>query len=211
MKYAELLARTVGEPVFTTGVLLAGAQSPSAVRIQLSRWAAAGRVVPLRRGIYMLAEPYRKVSAHPFLVANTLQPASYVSLQSALAHHGLIPEHVPVVTSITTGRPEQVDTPAGSFVYRHIKASLFGGSKYADLGNGQHAFIATPEKALLDVFYLEHGADSAGFIAELRLQHVDRLDMKALDQLTRASRSHKIARCVSLLKQAVADEYEEVV
>lgn len=210
MKYRELLIRTAGAPVFTTGLLLAGAPSPGAVRIQLARWAVAGRVVPLRRGVYTLAEPYRRMAPHPFLVANTLKPASYVSLQSALAHHGLIPEHVPVVTSVTTGRPEQVVTPVGAFAYRHIKAALFGGAHYADLGNGQQAFIATPEKALLDLFYLEAGADTAAFIAELRLQHLDRLDLITLDRISRTSNSKKLARCVHMLKHIVTDEYEEV-
>jgi hypothetical protein len=42
------------------------------------------------------------------------------SLQSALAHHGLIPEHVPVVTSVTTGRPQRRENAFGSFQYRHL-------------------------------------------------------------------------------------------
>jgi len=48
---------------------------------------------------------YYKVKPHPFVVANRMVRGSYVSCQSALAHYGLIPEHVPVVTSITTARP----------------------------------------------------------------------------------------------------------
>lgn len=63
--------------------------------------------------------PYRKTEPHPFLVANRLVRGSYVSLHSALAHHGLIPEHVPVITSLTTGRPQQRENPFGSFEYHH--------------------------------------------------------------------------------------------
>ena len=57
----------------------------------------------------MLGKPIGRVSAHPFVVANALKKASYVSLQSALSHYGMIPEYVPVTTSVTTRRPEEVE------------------------------------------------------------------------------------------------------
>ena len=52
---------------------------------------------------------------HPFLVANVLQRGSYVSQQSALAFHGIIPEHVPVVTSVGPRRPETIRNPIPRF------------------------------------------------------------------------------------------------
>lgn len=91
MKFEQLLAAVGDEPVFETGLLLAGEVDPSDVRRQLSRWVASGRLFQLRRGLYALAPPFQKVLPHPFLVANRLVGGSYVSLQSALAHHGLIP------------------------------------------------------------------------------------------------------------------------
>lgn len=51
--------------------------------------------VQLRRKLYALATPWRRVHPHPFLIANELHHPSYVSLQSALAYHGMIPEAVP--------------------------------------------------------------------------------------------------------------------
>jgi len=119
MKFEALLQIVEDEPVFETGFLLAGDVDPADVRRQLSRWVKGGRLLQLRRGLYALAPPYRKVKPHPFLVANRLVPGSYVSLQSALAYHGLIPEHVPVTTSVTTGRPQRQESPLGSFVYHH--------------------------------------------------------------------------------------------
>jgi hypothetical protein len=56
-----------------------------------------------------------------------MRKASYVSLQSALAYHGAIPEHVPMTTSVTTRRPERLQTPIGPFLYRHVKRSFFFG------------------------------------------------------------------------------------
>lgn len=84
---------------------------------------------------------------------------SYISLQSALAHYGLIPEGTPVVTSDTTTRPGAWKTPLGDFDFRRIKVELFFGYQLVDVAPGQGAFIATPKKALLDLIYLQPGGD----------------------------------------------------
>jgi predicted transcriptional regulator of viral defense system len=94
-----LQALIADEPVFSSGLLLSGRANDRSLRLQLSRWVKAGRLLQFRRGLYALAPPWRKVEPHPFLVANRLRRGTYVSLQSALAWHGVIPEHVPVVNS----------------------------------------------------------------------------------------------------------------
>jgi len=72
----------------------------------------------LRRGLYALAPPYQKVKPHPFTIANRMVRGSYVSSQSALSHYGLIPEVVPVVTSVTASRRGQWETELGNFLFR---------------------------------------------------------------------------------------------
>ena len=57
-------------------------------------------------------------------IANHMVPVSYVSLQSAPAYFGSIPEYVPVTTSVTTGRPGRWGTPLGVFDFRHIVVLL---------------------------------------------------------------------------------------
>jgi hypothetical protein len=169
LKFEELLAVVGDEPVFETGLLLAGDVDPADVRRQLSRWVARGRIHQLRRSLYALAPPYAKSQPHPFLVANRIVRGSYVSLQSALAHHGVIPEHVPVTTSVTTSRPGTWSNPVGRFSYRHLDKSLFGGCRLEPLGNDQHAFIASPAKALADLVHLVPGADAPAYLEALRL------------------------------------------
>jgi len=122
------LLKSIGnEPVFTSSLLMTEGQSRIDIQLQLSRWVKAGKIEQLRRGCYILAAPYRKVEPHPFLIAGALKKASYISLQSALSFYGLIPEYVPVVTSVTTGRPETVNTTRETFSYKHIKTSFFVG------------------------------------------------------------------------------------
>ena len=206
MKWEELLRRVADEPAFRTGFLAASGESLPSLRLQLSRWAKSGKLIQLTKGLYTLAEPYAKVSPHPFVLANAMKKASYVSLQSALGHFGMIPEHVPAVTSVTTQRPERIETPSGLFIFRHIKKSWFHGYRQLDLGPGQKAFVATPEKALLDLAYLTAGADDPDFLAELRLQNVEELNADVLDQLAQTSRSPKLRRTVGLLQRLFHQE-----
>jgi predicted transcriptional regulator of viral defense system len=210
MKWEELLKQVADEPVFRTGFLAPGTESLPALRMQLSRWVRRGKLIQLTKGLYTLAEPYAKAPPHPFVLANAMKRASYVSLQSALGYYGMIPEHVPTVTSVTTQRPENVETPLGLFAFRHIKRGWFHGYEQVHLSSGQRAFVATPEKALLDLAYLTPGADDHDYLVELRLQNMEILDFDSLRQLAAASRSPKLRRTVRLLTQLCEPQVREV-
>jgi predicted transcriptional regulator of viral defense system len=197
MEFTRLIEIVGHEPVFETALLLAGDVDPADVRRQLSRWTTAGRLYQLRRGLYALAPPFQKVKPHPYLVANRLVRASYVSLQSALAHHGLIPEAVPVTTSVTTARAGRWDTPLGAYEYRHIKGTLLFGYRLTNLGGGQQAFVATPEKALLDLVYLHPSGDALDYLRELRLQNLALLDLDQLQYQAARAESPKLRRAAA--------------
>lgn len=201
MKFASLLAVVGDQPVFETGFLLVGDVDPADLRRQLSRWVTRGHLVQLRRGLYALAPPYRKTEAHPFLVANRLVRGSYVSLQSALAHHGLIPEHVPVTTSVTTGRPQHRENPFGTFEYHHCSPTRLTGYRVEKLDGGQEALVATPAKALADLVHLVPGADSRAYLSELRLTNLEKLDPAETLQPTVADRPkiRRAFRCLAAL------------
>jgi predicted transcriptional regulator of viral defense system len=211
MKFEQLLEVVGDEPVFGTGLLLAGDVNPRDVRRQLSRWARAGWIYQLRRGLYALAPPFQKIKPHPFLVANQMVHGSYVSCQSALAHYGLIPEHVPVVISVTTARPAHRETPLGMYEFRHVKTDLLYGYRLVEVCPGQRAFVALPEKALLDLVYLQPGGDAPGYLQELRLQNLDRLDLDTLEHHAELAHSPKLQRAASRvaeLARSEALEYE---
>ncbi len=211
MKFEELIAIVGDEPVFETGLLLAGNVNPANVQRQLSRWTQAGRIYQLRRGLYALAPPFQKVKPHPFLVANCMLRPSYVSLQSALAYYGLIPEYVPVTTSITAARPGRWDTPLGRYTFRGIKTNLFRDYCLIVVTPKQRAFVAVAEKALLDLIYLQPGADSLDYLRELRLQNLERLDLDDLQHQAALAESPKLQRAathVAALAQSEITEYE---
>ncbi len=194
MKWESLLALTRKEPLFRSALLLSGKVSAAQVRLQLSRWVKSGRLVQLRRGVYTLAPPWRNLEPHPFLVANTLQRGSYVSLQSALSFHGVIPEYTPVVTAVGPGRPETVRNPLGVFQFSHLSSRLLFGYSRLEAAPGQFAFVACPEKALLDLVHLTPGADSPAYLGELRLQNTDGMNGRVLEDLAARSGKPKLIR-----------------
>ena len=211
MKFGQLLEIVADEPLFETGLLLSGDVDPADVRRQLTRWTQSGRLYQLRRGLYALAPPFQKMKPHPFVVANRLVGSSYVSCQAALAHFHLIPEFAPVVTSVSPKRPGHWDTPLGRCQFRHIKGPFLYGYQWVDLGGGQQAFVASPEKALLDLAHLQSGGDGLPYLDSLRLQNLDMLDPAELERLAKRSGSPKLLRAahnVLSLREAEALEYE---
>ncbi|NUM77645.1 hypothetical protein HUU40_25050 [candidate division KSB1 bacterium] len=209
MDFSSLIKLVGDEPVFETSLLLAGEVNPTEVQRQLSRWTKAGRLYQLRRGLYTLAPPFQKVKPHPFVIANYMMRGSYVSCQSALAHYALIPEYVPVVTSVTAGRPARWQTPFGHFEFRHLTARLLRGYRLLAVGEGQKAFVATPEKALLDLIHLHPGADSPAYLRELRLQNLERLNLDELRRLAVLAAKPKLQRAAEFVAQLAAGETQE--
>ena len=206
MKWQDLLSIIGSEPVFSSSFLMAGNRSRVDIQLQLSRWVKAGKLHKLKRGLYILAEPYRKISPHPFLIANRIKNASYVSLQSALAWYNLIPEYVPVVTSVTTARTDTFHNSEGSFIYRHIKKSMFTGYRSKELIDGQFVFLALPEKALLDLIYFTPHSESLEYLRELRLQNMDMINTNLLMDLSIESGSSKLKLAANRLIRLIHEE-----
>lgn len=179
MKWEEFIKLTRNLPVIDAEILLAGMPNPKPAKVQISRWQKAGKLIQLKRGLYLLGEAYHKIEAYEPYIAATLKKPSYISLEKALEYHNLIPEAVPVYTSITTKRQGKFNTKTGVFDYRHIKNSLFWGYKSITTNN-QTGFIASAEKALLDLFYLRKPKVSLEYLQELRLQNVKQLDINKL-------------------------------
>jgi predicted transcriptional regulator of viral defense system len=194
MEFERLAEIVRDEPVFETGLLLAGDVDPNHIRRQLSRWTNAGRLYQLRRGLYALAPPFQRVKPHPFTIANRMVLGSYVSCQSALAHYGLIPEYVPTVVSVCSSRPRRWDTPLGSFLFRHVRTEYLQGYQLLNVGDGQQALVARPEKALLDLIYLTPGGDSEAYIRSLRLQNLENLELQSLKDSAQSFGKPKLVR-----------------
>jgi predicted transcriptional regulator of viral defense system len=211
MKFSDVLSIAGTQPFFDTGLLLAGEVNPTDVRRQLSRWVSAGKLRQLRRGLYMFEPPYQIAAPHPFLIANALMPGSYVSGQSALAYYGLIPEYTPRTISITLARPSAWD---GGYIHHHLAPHLFFGYQSIEVTPEQYAFIAFPEKALLDLAHLTPGSDSPNYLSQLRLQNLEKMDVeRMMGFVERAGKPKwkRVANRVLALAAQEKNEYEELV
>lgn len=204
MKFSELLEIVEDEPVFETGFMVAGRPPEPGLPAQLSRWCASGKLLRIRRGLFALAPPYRKVIPHPFLVANRLVPGSFVSGLSALAFANAIPEFVPEVTSCGPGRPHVRETALGRFSFRYLRVGLRAGYREVELGGGQRAFVALPEKAFLDLVHLQPGGDDPDWINELRLNR-EALRPGRMEAMAAAAASPKLMRAAAHVRRLAND------
>jgi len=86
----------------------------------IKRAIAKEELIPIKRGLYYLGAKYRRQPLNLFFLAGRLYGPSYISLESALAYHGLIPESVPTITSACFHRSQEFKTPLGYFIYTRI-------------------------------------------------------------------------------------------
>lgn len=119
----------------------------------LYEWEDKGLVKKIRNKWYTFAD-YKPQDYGYYLIANRIYSPSYVSLESALYHYGVIPEAVQQLTSVSTLKTQSFETGLGRFSYKSVKEELFFGYEVLDHGR-IGVKIAGLEKALLDTLYLD--------------------------------------------------------
>jgi hypothetical protein len=129
-------------------------KSEDARKALLKRACQKGDLIRVRNGLYLLGEKKRKTSISLFEIANFIIEPSYVSLESALSHYGLIPEAVYTTTSVTTKSSLEQKTPVGQFSFSYLKTEYFNFGFYRIKDGDQKYLIATPLKALIDYIVL---------------------------------------------------------
>ncbi len=114
----------------------------------LRRLAKAGLFIPLARGKWACHKDITPYELPEYLSS----PApSYISVHSALYHHGMISQIPATIYAVSLSRTRKYKTPLGHISIHHIQPSFFFGFEILP---GSLAKIATAEKALLDFFYL---------------------------------------------------------
>lgn len=201
------LARFGGVPVSHGALLplLAGYQRPND---KIAEWLKQGVLIPLRRGLYVVGPAWRQEALCLLLVANRLYGPSCVSLDYALAWHGLIPERVHEVTSVCMRRSRLVVNALGRFSYTTMPRVLFPVGLQQELLSDQAAFIiATPEKALCDKVLLTRQLRATSRATMTRFLFDDlRMDDDALADMDLsivkqyASAGHKARQMEALLR-----------
>ena len=134
---------------------------------RLSEWQKKGYIKKIAKGHYIFSDLEIDESAL-FTIANKIFEPSYISLEMALSCHGLIPESVYGVTSVTSRKSYKLTSLIGRFSYRRIKPELIFGYELVSYQN--HNFkMAKIEKALLDYFHINSKLKTTGEFEELRI------------------------------------------
>ena len=141
-----------------------------------------GFIIRVKRDLYVVTQKVHNQEISSELVANHLYGPSYVSLESALAYHGLIPERVYSILSVCMKQYKQYDTQLGRFEYVKIPESYFPIGIHQEIVNNAYSFlIATPEKALCDKIVTSKNLKIQSVKALREYLEEDlRLDMSAL-------------------------------
>jgi predicted transcriptional regulator of viral defense system len=115
----------------------------------LHRYKKQGFILQLKRGAYVFPD----VLPPDVYVANKLYSPSYLSLEFALSYHGIIPETVYEITSITTKATRRFEALGKMFSYRKIKKVAYTGYEIQKQ-QGLSFYLAEAEKAFVDANYL---------------------------------------------------------
>lgn len=165
---------------------------------QLDRWEKKGYLKKLKRGFYCFTGQAFDQNTL-FYTANKIYAPSYVSLETALKHYGLIPEEIFQATSVSTKKTANFETPLGNFSYKQIKPSLYWGYRLVDFGN-QKILLAEPEKAVLDYLYIHPKLKTADDFRGMRL---DMDEFKSQINLERFNKYLEMFESKSLAKRAI--------
>jgi predicted transcriptional regulator of viral defense system len=176
----------------------------------VNRALRAGELHRLSRGRYLLADRFRDYPGHPFALAQALVPGSYVSFETALAHHGWIPEAVHTTACVTPGR-KTLEFDSGKFgqftfhpvaVYTDRLLELVRRIQITQ----QTMLVADPVRALMDLVCLRKIQwQSLGWLIEGMRIDEDLLRSTRRTDLTKLMLVYKQKRVNSFLKSLVAE------
>lgn len=205
------LHRAIGREEFDYPALMAALSTYANPHVKITSLLKKGVIIRVKKGLYIFGEDDRRRPFSRELLANLAYGPSFVSLDYALARHGLIPERVEALTSVTTGRARVFETPVGSFIYRHTPVESFHlGMKQFDQ-EGVSYLMATPERALADKIREDRSArvqslaEAERYLMEdLRIDEraASILDLETFKEMARAIRSRKGILCARFLEKS---------
>src|SRR3990167_7172366 len=148
----SVLKNTALHNVIDYGALMSCLHDYKAPHRKITTLLESGKLIRVKKGLYILGEDDRDAPINKELLANLIFGPSYVSQEYALQFHGLLLEHVMMVTSMSTKRNKLFRTPVGEFRYAYINTRRFTvGVNWSLISDNIHILIASPEKALVDI------------------------------------------------------------
>jgi predicted transcriptional regulator of viral defense system len=202
MRYEDFKKRVLNWPVISSKDVIPSGKSGQVVRNQLERWRKSGRIIRLKRGLFILSDSDRRVEPSRLYLANQLYAPSYVSLEYALSYYSLIPERVNDITSIATRKTMKIINETGTYTYQHVKPDAYRGFEMLKGEDGLTFFIAEREKAVIDFLYFNLSKfkvdDPDIFEESYRFQNTEKLKREKIIRYANFFENKKLIRIALL-------------
>ena len=178
-------------------------------KLLVNRALSHNEIIRLKPGFYCLSPDLRRTHPHPFVVAALLLSPSHVSLESALSYHGLIPEAVFQVASVTAHRSRVFTTPMGRFEFHRVPCNEpKAGVRAEKLDADSWAFVASPLRAIADLVYLRKYVswNRGGLLFITDSMRIDETDLRHLsfagfDDIWRSFRNRRTREYLAGLRK----------
>ena len=210
MSEIRLIRQRIEQEVFDYQGLMSALADFRKPRDKVTRLLADGDIIRIKKGLYCFGEAFRREPVSREYLANLILGPSYVSLDFALGFHGLIPERVEQLTSVTTQRSRAFTTPMGHFSYQTLSNPRYAVGAFLETSGSVQFLIASPEKALVDKVWKDKRFDGRRvydfepyLLEDLRIDPdgLRALDRHRLRTVADAYASSKIDKLVGFLSR----------
>jgi hypothetical protein len=207
----DTLRQAQDREIFDYRQLMDSLRAYAKPRDKIGALMAQGVIVRVKKGLYVFGDTRRRQPVCLELLANLIYGPSYVSLEYALSRHGLIPEGVRTVTSVTCGKARRFQTPFGLFTYRPLPMAAYPAGITQEENGTDTYLIATPEKALADFVWADRRfrpGDPAEFedylIGDMRMDpdRLKKLNLSSLEEIARGYDNPRIAKLLVFLQKS---------
>lgn len=162
-------------------LLLWRIQDQNYLKVKIYRAIKNKQLIRLKRGVYALDETYNR-----YELANKLITPSYVSLQTILVRNGVQFQYDSRIWSIASYNRDFV-IGAQKYIYRKVKDSiLFDNS---GIINEQKMSYASPERALVDLLYLEK---------DFYFDNLDTIDLKKCQNIAKIYNNKSLEKIIKI-------------
>jgi predicted transcriptional regulator of viral defense system len=178
MKHLKLTK--IGKPYFGyQEIAKALGIGEASAKVAASRYVKQGLLVRIKKNMYVLREVWNGAGREEkFCLANLGQVPSYISLMTAMDYYEVTSQvQRDLFESVAVKRTKEIHVDGTIFRYVKVASTL-----YFSFKKERGFFIATPEKALLDAFYL---MSYGRYALDISALDVTKLDRKKIKQLSK--------------------------
>lgn len=200
MNYLEFKNRMFDLACFNTHQVYSW--EPDFDRNNFVNWTKKGLLLRLRQGYYTFPE-YKNKPDFTLFFANRIYRPSYISLHTALAFYGIIPEAVMQIMSVTSLKTASFENNIGIYKYKSVREELLFGYDIKPIAKGLSLQLARPEKAMLDLLYLYPFYNTKLEMENLRFDEdflQDELNRQLLEEYLYKYKNKSLEKRVTLLK-----------